>query len=75
MIDGAVTAEGDAIRLAWWIKNNYGATMISALKTVLPVKQKVKQVVKRTLHCLVDADRQSCTHVSLRRNIRRQRRG
>ena len=56
VIEGAVTAKSDAVRLAWWMKNNYGATMISALKTVLPVKQKMKQVVKRTLRCLVDAD-------------------
>lgn len=56
IIEGAVTAESDAIRLAWWIKKNYGATMISALKTVLPVKRKLKQIVKKTLHCLVDAD-------------------
>ena len=56
VIEDAVTAQSDAIRLAWWIKNNYGATMISALKTVLPVKQKMRQVVKRTLHCLVDAE-------------------
>ena len=29
------------IRLAVWIKKNYGGTLIAALKTVLPVKQKV----------------------------------
>lgn len=56
VIEGAVTAESDALRLAWWIKKNYGATMISALKTVLPVKQRLKQIVKRTVYCLVDAD-------------------
>ena len=56
VIEGAVTAESDALRLAWWIKKNYGATMISALKTVLPVKQKLKQVVKKNIYCLVDAD-------------------
>lgn len=55
-IEGAVTAESDALRLAWWMKKNYGATMISALKTVLPVKQKLKQVVKKNIYCLVDAE-------------------
>lgn len=29
------------IKLAVWIKRNYGSTLIAALKTVLPVKQKV----------------------------------
>lgn len=30
------------IRLAVWIKRNYGGTLIAALKTVLPVKQKIQ---------------------------------
>lgn len=55
VIERAVAAESDAIRLAWWIKKNYGSTMIAALKTVLPVKQRLKQTVKRTVYCLVDA--------------------
>ena len=29
--------------------------MIAALKTVLPVKRKVKQIVKKTIVCKVDA--------------------
>ena len=37
----AVSAEGQLINLAYWIKENYGATMNKALKTVLPVKKKV----------------------------------
>lgn len=38
--------EGDAIKLACWIKENYGSTMIAALKTVLPAK-KVVQMKER----------------------------
>lgn len=34
-----VSVEGDAIKLAAWMKNNYGSTMIAALKTVLPARQ------------------------------------
>lgn len=30
------------IRLAWWMKERYGSTMNQALKTVLPVRKKVK---------------------------------
>lgn len=35
------------IRLAAWMKRNYGSTMIAALKMVLPVKEKVKSGVKK----------------------------
>ncbi len=56
VVKGGVNAQADSLRLAWWIKEHYGSTMIAALKTVLPVKQKLKQVVKKTICCLVDSD-------------------
>ena len=56
VIKDGVSAQSDSIKLAWWIKQNYGSTMISALKTVLPVKQKRKLLVKKTIICMVDAD-------------------
>lgn len=55
IVKGGISAQGDSIRLAWWIKENYGSTMIAALKTVLPVKKKIKQVVRKTIVCKVDA--------------------
>lgn len=52
-IDGIITdnlpAEADAIRLAAWMRQTYGSTMIAALKTVLPVKRAVKAVEKKKL--------------------------
>lgn len=54
LVESGVSAQGDFLKLAWWIKENYGSTMIAALKTVLPVKQKLKQIVKKTLYCMVD---------------------
>lgn len=39
--------ESQLIELAYWIKENYGSTMNDALKTVIPVKKKVKAVEKR----------------------------
>lgn len=54
IIEGAMAAESDMIRLAWWMKKNYGSTMIAALKTVLPVKQKIKHTVKKTIYCMID---------------------
>ena len=36
------TTESRLIALAAWMKENYGSTMIQALKTVLPIQNKVK---------------------------------
>lgn len=55
IVKDGISAQGDSIRLAWWIKENYGSTMIAALKTVLPVKKKIKQVVRKNIVCKVDA--------------------
>lgn len=41
--------ESKLIQLAWWIKQNYGATMITALKTVLPIKKQMKPKEKKYL--------------------------
>ncbi len=35
--------EGKLIKLAEWMKQTYGGTMINALKTVMPVKEKVRE--------------------------------
>lgn len=56
IVKGGVSAQSDSLRLAWWIKENYGSTMIAALKTVLPVKKKLKQTVKKTIVCKVDSE-------------------
>ncbi len=47
-----VTAQTRLIQLAWWLKERYGSTMNQALKTVLPVKQKVKQKQARFIRRL-----------------------
>ena len=44
-----VQVEIKLIKLAHWIREEYGSTMIQALQTVLPVKQKVKQKEKKIL--------------------------
>lgn len=43
------TLESDLIQTAYWMKSHYGSTMITALKTVLPVKQKLKQPEKKKI--------------------------
>lgn len=45
--DGGNSIESRLISLASWMRRQYGATMIQALKTVLPVKQKMKQKEER----------------------------
>ena len=41
--------EGRLIELASWIRENYGCTMLQALKTVLPVRQKNGRRTNRTI--------------------------
>ena len=44
------------LALAAFIKEKYGSTMINALKTVLPVKQKVQSVKKRTVELIISKE-------------------
>ena len=46
--------EAKLVALAAWMKKNYGGTMIQALKTVLPIKQKENAKVKKRLRLLLD---------------------
>ena len=47
--DRNISLTDKRIALAAWMKRNYGSTMIAALKTVIPVKEKVKESVKKTV--------------------------
>ena len=53
---GSNSIESSLIALAAWIREQYGATMIQALKTVLPVKQKMKQKEERWIRLLLTKD-------------------
>jgi len=44
-----VSAEDRMIALASWMRKMYGGTMIQALKTVIPAKQSVKTLEKKTV--------------------------
>ena len=48
--------EAKLVALAAWMKKNYGGTMIQALKTVLPIKQKENAKVKKRLRLLLDEE-------------------
>ena len=47
LCEKGVAVEGELIRLAAWMKEEYGSSMLQALKTVLPVKRSVKPVRRR----------------------------
>ena len=52
---GAIPVEGHLIELAAWMRERYGCTMNQALKTVLPVKNKIKEQTKVAVSITVDA--------------------
>ena len=49
VFETAVSAEERLVRLAAWMRMMYGSTMIQALKTVLPVREKKKVRERRTV--------------------------
>ena len=51
-----IAIETCLISLAAWMKENYGGTMIQALKTVLPVKKTENEKQCRTIRLLVSED-------------------
>lgn len=48
--------EARLVGLAAWIRNRYGSTMIQALKTVIPVKRKVKGKQRRWICLTMEKD-------------------
>lgn len=56
VVEGGLAIESQLISLAWWIKDNYGATMNDALRTVLPVKEAVKSKEKTWLSLAKDRE-------------------
>lgn len=53
IVPSSTTIDERMIRLAYWMKTNYGSTINQALKTVIPVKEKIKQVNHRTVRLLI----------------------
>lgn len=52
----SVAIESKLVALAAWMKEQYGGTMIQALKTVLPIKRKEAFRVKRKVRLLLDME-------------------
>ena len=53
---GSVPIESQLIALAGWIRRNYGATMNQALKTVIPIKQKIKAVEHKSISLAISEE-------------------
>ncbi len=51
------TSDGRLIALAAWMKETYGSTMFQALRTVLPVRERVERKEERVLVRRTDPDR------------------
>lgn len=52
---GGVASNGELIALAAFIKERYGSTMSNALKTVMPVKEKIKGLVHKQVRVLIES--------------------
>lgn len=53
---GALTVESKLIALAGWMKRTYGSTMIQALKTVIPVRKKIREKEERRILLAISAE-------------------
>ena len=52
----SVEIENSLIELAAFMKDRYGSTTIQALKTVIPIKEKVKGLVHKEVRLLVSRE-------------------
>ncbi len=52
----SVGVEAELIALAAWMREQYGGTMIQALKTVLPVREKTRHLQRKTIELLLDKE-------------------
>ena len=56
LCSGEETTETRLVSLAAWMRERYGSTMAQALKTVIPVRGKVKPKEKRRLYLNIDKE-------------------
>lgn len=56
VLHGYASGEERLVALAAWMRETYGSTMIQALKTVFPVRQKVKPKEKKSVCLLLDRE-------------------
>lgn len=49
LVDKSIAIESRMIKIAYWMKHNYGSTINQALKTVIPVKEEVKEKTEKII--------------------------
>ena len=55
LVSGQETTEARLVSLAAWMRERYGSTMAQALKTVIPVQEKVRAKEKREISLNISA--------------------
>ena len=65
IIDDSTSIDNQMIRLAGWMKRNFGSTMNQALKTVIPIKKKATTKIKKTVVLNIDKDSLQNEYASL----------
>ncbi len=71
IVPDKVKAVSRMIKLAAWLKHNYGSTMNQALKTVIPVKEKVKHKEKKSVRLVIDRhEAQSYIELFVKKNAK-----
>ena len=63
IVEKSIPIESRLISLAWFIKENYGSTMNQALKTVIPIKEAKKEVVKKRI-ILTASDEKTAEYIA-----------
>lgn len=56
VVERGIPIESQLIALAGWMRQNYGATMNQALKTVLPIKRRAGEKKKRMVRLLLEQE-------------------
>ena len=49
LVENSVLIEGRLIKLAAWIRSHYGSTMINAINTVMPVREKIRKTKQKVV--------------------------
>ncbi|MCR5791712.1 MAG: primosomal protein N' [Lachnospiraceae bacterium] len=75
VVEGGLPIQSHLIELAYRIKDDYGGTMIDALKTVIPIKKSVKSIEKKYIQLAVPVEEaktilSSCIQKNYRARIR-----
>ena len=66
-----ISVESRQIQIAYWLKSQYGSPTVAPLKTVLPVKQKLRPLEKkRVVRSLPEAETRQAALVCEKKNQR-----